>query len=1167
MVGAVLLLIRTPLYVAPGAILSPHSTVYVTDGMRFLFPEHCEHHTHHPSTPPIPSGSIVRVGMLNFLTYDECEVFPGPKLNVVLGPNGTGKSTITHAICLACAGKPETLGRSPDLKQFVKHGKEECEAFCEVDILTKEWGAPSVLTVRRYINSKTRGSTYSLNFEHSTEKAVKLKMRELNVDVDNLCCFMAQDKVGNFTRLNAKGIMEQTLQNILSEEDSERTLYDVQQDLNDIEKNKQNKGREVNAKREQLQTCDMLINGMQGEVDAMRRQDQYRTQLEKYHLHRVIIETQELKKSVEQKQVLVDEAEASLQTAQASISPLEVEERNLRLMAEKQEKARGGGTERLKKADAIVQSNRAKIEATDVQLSISSENIHNLDAQRASKQRQLLKTQQEEMQKQRDLVRISALADSAQENLKALKTEQLEVEKVKEEADERAHGLETLIDEKRHVEQRLRARQNNVRDPHQQYRQELEKNQSQWKHEVKAMEHIRNNPGDFKQKVIGPLGMCISAKDPDVASLINLQLLADVNAFIVQNDADQELLRRVAPTCRIYTVKREDVEPFRCPYSRHQLDSLQGFGFQGFIRDYIECDPMVMTYLCSFHKPLLMTLYAKTADKRNFTDEHSNILAPGGQGPKIYKLLLRAGRPQDSGPRFKADFFQYSGSFSRYNEKQGRTVSSKALDPYGRPQFVTVTGQNGSAFTEERLAIDEELERNTSERAKSEQAHRKVSEEAKHAQMRLNEISKKTSTFKSALREPALLQKHLQKLQETIKNIQSDLEKDTRNQKTKLVAAYQAQLIEIREYADVMIKRSEDCVKLQVDAAADAEQRAAVEAALQEVRVALDAARDGLKDLRRQKEETLASRNAVQQKYKDAVDRLKELAKEHGGDKAFTLKYQSFRNELEEKTLAEIDARIATLEHLISQAVDNPRVLQIYEERLAEKAALEASLQQLEGELRQHEATVQLSSSKWLEQVNNVIEKIGRKFETYMKKLQYNGEVHLHKIGTIAEYEMRLSVSYKAEQELSELDGFKQSGGERAVATIMYLMALQELSRAPFRAVDEINQGMDERNERLVFDQIVQSSTSTESRRSHQYFLISPKLLQGLRSMEHPDVTVLMVWNGIGVDKHKWQIGDILRKLRAKRAQSDISKTAAQDAETEDEEEEEVAPRPRKKVR
>ena len=57
------------------------------------------------------NGSVLRVRMHNFLTFDDCEVFPGPRLNVILGPNGTGKSTVTHAICLACCGSPQTVGK------------------------------------------------------------------------------------------------------------------------------------------------------------------------------------------------------------------------------------------------------------------------------------------------------------------------------------------------------------------------------------------------------------------------------------------------------------------------------------------------------------------------------------------------------------------------------------------------------------------------------------------------------------------------------------------------------------------------------------------------------------------------------------------------------------------------------------------------------------------------------------------------------------------------------------------------------------------------------------------------------------------------------------------------------------------------------------------------
>lgn len=70
---------------------------------------------------------------------------------------------------------------------------------------------------------------------------------------------------------------------------------------------------------------------------------------------------------------------------------------------------------------------------------------------------------------------------------------------------------------------------------------------------------------------------------------------------------------------------------------------------------------------------------------------------------------------------------------------------------------------------------------------------------------------------------------------------------------------------------------------------------------------------------------------------------------------------------------------------------------------------------------------------------------------------------------------------------------------------------------------------MDERNERLVFDRIVRNcccdsqmvssevhgpSTNRKIKLKPQYFLVSPKLLPGLRAMEHDDVTVLLVLNG-----------------------------------------------------
>ncbi len=51
-------------------------------------------------------GSIVRVKLKNFVTYTAAEFHLGPSLNMVIGPNGTGKSTLVCAICLGLGWGP-----------------------------------------------------------------------------------------------------------------------------------------------------------------------------------------------------------------------------------------------------------------------------------------------------------------------------------------------------------------------------------------------------------------------------------------------------------------------------------------------------------------------------------------------------------------------------------------------------------------------------------------------------------------------------------------------------------------------------------------------------------------------------------------------------------------------------------------------------------------------------------------------------------------------------------------------------------------------------------------------------------------------------------------------------------------------------------------------------
>ena len=49
-------------------------------------------------------------------------------------------------------------------------------------------------------------------------------------------------------------------------------------------------------------------------------------------------------------------------------------------------------------------------------------------------------------------------------------------------------------------------------------------------------------------------------------------------------------------------------------------------------------------------------------------------------------------------------------------------------------------------------------------------------------------------------------------------------------------------------------------------------------------------------------------------------------------------------------------------------------------------------------------------------------------------------------------------MKFRHTDDMRELNPHHQSGGERSVATILYLMSLQKLTSVPFRCVDEINQ-------------------------------------------------------------------------------------------------------------
>lgn len=252
---------------------------------------------------------------------------------------------------------------------------------------------------------------------------------------------------------------------------------------------------------------------------------------------------------------------------------------------------------------------------------------------------------------------------------------------------------------------------------------------------------------------------------------------------------------------------------------------------------------------------------------------------------------------------------------------------------------------------------------------------------------------------------------------------------------------------------------------------------------------------------------------------------------------------------------ADIDSEKARLElthggsaHMIKEFEDRGRQIQKLHDKLADFRTKMAALQESIDEVRGH----------WEPRLDALISKISDAFGDSFRRIGCAGQVSLDKVEDDAgpngeaggsdfeKWSIQIHVKFREQENLSLLDSHRQSGGERAVSTIFYLMALQSLSASPFRVVDEINQGMDPRNERMVHGRLVDiacasseggtdedGSSQVGGSGGGQYFLITPKLLSGL--VYKPGMRVLCIYSGehMPPDYSQLDFGQAIRTMRA----------------------------------
>ncbi len=141
----------------------------------------------------------------------------------------------------------------------------------------------------------------------------------------------------------------------------------------------------------------------------------------------------------------------------------------------------------------------------------------------------------------------------------------------------------------------------------------------------------------------------------------------------------------------------------------------------------------------------------------------------------------------------------------------------------------------------------------------------------------------------------------------------------------------------------------------------------------------------------------------------------------------------------------------------------------------------------------------------WRSEIVKFLSKLTTAYNNILAEVGATGSIKLVNDKEINKAGIDFQVGFSGRKPVS-LDSLAQSGGERSVALMAFLLALQQHIASPFRAIDEFDVHMDPRNREIISRLIVNSA---KSMKSGQYVAITP----GQISMMDKDLNIIVVQN------------------------------------------------------
>ncbi|KTW32059.1 DNA repair ATPase SMC5 [Pneumocystis jirovecii RU7] len=1033
-------------------------------------------------------GSIVRVSLENFVTYDSIEFYPGPNLNMIIGPNGSGKSTFASAICIGLGWNPSFLGRAKDISEYIKFGSEK--AHIEIELKGSGKGS-NVLVSRVIYNDNT--STWELNGISSTHKHIKEKMDEFNIQIDNLCQFLPQDKVSEFAQLTPEKLLRETERAV---GDSEMLLQHNK--LIELEASQKN---DLTAKTIDQSQLENLIEKQaiaRRDVERFREREAIIKTIRILELRIPFVQYSDARKAFYNSKKLRNEKKAELDQIEKEYSPF----------LSKKIQAETTLNECLVEKNKIKTSLNNKCSELD-SLILSFEKYCDSIKEIRSEIRAEKRKERERCQKILELKDTivfmeSRLGNKPSENdmnaiLGKLTEANNSVKKVKKELENLNMNIGEYLHQINESKVTLNQVQNKLYDLDNIREQRLQWLKQNDRDVYDAVIWLSNNRNKFKDHVYDPVYLEINVKDLKYADFVEACFQRNTyTAFTFLNRDDYILFNRIlvdskegcGRELRLHTTEFSNtsapsLDMQKQPCTSSQLK--QNFDMDGYLLDFLDGSPPVLNTLC------------------HIANVHKIPVSVHEISDVCYKKLSQCvnSANQFIFPVFISGRTHYTMKKSKYGRKDVSTITK--LVTKAQRFTVTVNTEAKELLQQQITDLNLVIKKNEASIQELRKTEDRIKIRFNDAVDRKNSLLKKKDDMLKEIKEWDYQLLQLEKTKESLRswnslsNVSADNIKKLKERMKEVVEQHTASAIQLKDLTLNAFQTTNKMVSMSIREIQKNDNYSEIIEKSSEIVAKIDDIKKSYDEL---KEVTQNLKNIAAEKLEIARKNLENVDEETQKE----MEKQIEQDITEELLNEQIEFEKGKLEFIYQT---NPNVISQFEKREYDIETLKKRINEFELRLQKTQLDIDNLRAIWEPKLDDIVSGINSNFSEAFEYIGCVGEVRIGKNNGFDKWRIEILVKFRDNENLQLLTAQRQSGGERSVSTVFYLIAMQSLLKVPFRVVDEINQGMDPRNERLVHAKLVDTMSK---KNTPQCFLITPKLLPSLQYSNN--MRILCICNG-----------------------------------------------------